>query len=104
MHPHPGLRFRLALSSAFLLFGLFSGFAAAQVLEMGNEITSPNAADDLTAEVRTDIDLVTPATATGSIDSATRSCRPRDCSTRRSFRCSKSGPFRTLAAGTCRTT
>jgi hypothetical protein len=38
---------------------------------MGNDIASPNAADEGTAVVRTDIDLVTPATATGTIDSAT---------------------------------
>jgi hypothetical protein len=47
-----------------------AGSLAAQVLEMGNDISSPNAADAGTADVRTDIDLVTPATATGSIDTA----------------------------------
>jgi hypothetical protein len=66
----PGFRFRLAFPSAFLAFGLLSGLASAQLLEMGNEIASPNAADDGTADVRTDLDLVTPATATGTIDSA----------------------------------
>jgi hypothetical protein len=45
--------------------------AAAQVLEMGNSVPSPNAGDSAIADIRTDIDLVRPATATGSIDSAT---------------------------------
>jgi hypothetical protein len=47
-----------------------AGTIAAQVLQMGNEIASPNAADAGIADVRTDIDLVTPASATGSIDTA----------------------------------
>jgi hypothetical protein len=46
-----------------------AGFA--QTVEMGNTVLSPNAADVPIADVRTDIDLVRPATATGSIDSAT---------------------------------
>jgi hypothetical protein len=45
--------------------------ANAQTLEMGNNIGSPNSADVPIADVRTDIDLVRPATATGTIDSAT---------------------------------
>jgi hypothetical protein len=43
----------------------------AQALEMGNNIVSPNSSDVVLADVRTDIDLVRPATATGTIDSAT---------------------------------
>jgi hypothetical protein len=44
--------------------------ARGQVLEMGNTV-APNAADVLIGDTRTDIDLVTPATATGTIDTAT---------------------------------
>jgi hypothetical protein len=69
MRSQPG--FRPAFLPAFLLVCSLAGTASAQVLEMGNEISSPNAADEGTADVRTDIDLVTPATATGTIDSAT---------------------------------
>jgi hypothetical protein len=47
------------------------GSAMSQPLVMGNVITSPNSSDQAVADVRTDIDLVTPATATGSIDEAT---------------------------------
>ncbi|MFY9550607.1 MAG: hypothetical protein WAU32_05600 [Thermoanaerobaculia bacterium] len=50
---------------------VFAGAARGQVLEMGNTIASPNASDVVISETRTDIDLVTPATATGTIDSAT---------------------------------
>ena len=49
----------------------FSVHAAAQVLDMGNTVASPNSSDVAIADIRTDIDLVRPATATGSIDSAT---------------------------------
>jgi hypothetical protein len=61
------LRSVLAFAVSFAL----SGFAAAQLLEMGNTVASPNSGDVTVADVRTDIDLVTPASATGSIDSAT---------------------------------
>ena len=60
---------RVSLGVLLAVF-LAAGPLAAQVLQMGNDIASPNAADAGTADVRTDIDLVTPATATGSIDTA----------------------------------
>lgn len=44
--------------------------AGAQVLTMGNTVT-PNLSDVAVADIRTDVDLVHPATATGTIDVAT---------------------------------
>ncbi len=46
------------------------GVASAQSLQMGNEMTTPNANDGAFADVRTDVDLQNPATATGTIDTA----------------------------------
>lgn len=63
---------RLRIHSLFALvaaLGLASA-AGAQVLTMGNSVT-PNAGDATVSDVRTDIDLVNPATATGTIDTAT---------------------------------
>ena len=48
----------------------FASLARAQVLIMGNDIASPNSSDVAIADTRTDIDLVRPATASGSIESA----------------------------------
>ena len=59
------LRILFAFGTAL---GLASG-AGAQ-LTMGNTVT-PNASDVAIAEIRTDIDFVNPATATGTIDTAT---------------------------------
>ncbi len=56
---------------SFAVSFAFTAFAAAQLLEMGNAVASPNSGDISVADVRTDIDLVTPASATGSIESAT---------------------------------
>lgn len=53
---------------AFLAFG---SAAAAQVLEMGNTVAAANSGDEGSSEIRTDIDLVHPASATGAIDTAT---------------------------------
>lgn len=63
---------RSLIPSLFALvtaLGLASG-AGAQVLTMGNSVTT-NASDVAVADIRTDIDFVNPATATGTIDAAT---------------------------------
>jgi len=56
----------LALAGVLALRGV----ASAQSLEMGNAMTTPNASDGAFADVRTDVDLQSPATATGTIDTA----------------------------------
>ncbi len=56
---------------AFAGFSALSATAAAQVLDMGNSVASPNADDLSPSDIRTDVDLVRPATATGTINSAT---------------------------------
>ena len=60
--------FLLVLAAAFFMT---ARPARAQVLEMGNDLSITNSSDSAFADVRTDIDLVTPATATGTIDQAT---------------------------------
>jgi hypothetical protein len=72
---------RLSRFAPLLAFAVFAaaGAAAGQPLEMGNEIVSPNAGDTPFAEVRTDVDLVTPATATGTIDTASFSWSAFPC-------------------------
>lgn len=59
------LRLCLALAAA-----LPAAFAGAQTVQMGTNVGSPNTSDTPIADVRTDIDLVRPATATGVVDSA----------------------------------
>ena len=61
------LRLRLCLGFAAALPAAFAG---AQTVQMGTNVVSPNASDFAIADVRTDIDLVRPATATGVVDSA----------------------------------
>ncbi len=71
---------RYLIHSLFALgaaLGLAGG-AGAQVLTMGNTVTT-NASDVVVAEIRTDIDLVAPATATGTIDTATFSWSAAPC-------------------------
>ncbi len=58
------------LSSALLLSAAASG-ARAQTLEIGANVAAPNSVDVPVSEIRTDIDLTTPATATGTLDTAT---------------------------------
>ena len=53
----------------FFLSVLLAVTAAAQSLSMGNEIASPMASDYAVSTIRTDIDLVSPANATGNITS-----------------------------------
>ena len=65
------MRLHRSFIPAMAIVSALSVPAAAQVLEMGNTVVSPNAGDSAIADVRTDVDLVRPATATGSIDSAT---------------------------------
>jgi hypothetical protein len=60
---------RLRLCLAFAA-ALPASFAGAQTVQMGTNIASPNSGDFTIADVRTDIDLVRPATATGVVDSA----------------------------------
>ena len=63
---------RLRIQSLFVLvaaLGLASA-AGGQSLTMGNSVT-PNGGDAVVSDVRTDVDLVHPATATGTIDTAT---------------------------------
>ncbi len=49
----------------------FAGAANAQLLQMGNSPSSTNSSDVVLGTVHTDIDLVRPATATGTVDTAT---------------------------------
>jgi hypothetical protein len=59
--------FRLFVLLASLVF---PRVLAAQTVQIGNNLTSVNANDIPVASVRTDIDLVQPATAAGTVDSA----------------------------------
>ena len=65
------MRLHRSFIPAMAIVSALSVPAAAQVLEMGNTVPSPNSSDAAIADIRTDIDLVRPATATGTIDSAT---------------------------------
>jgi hypothetical protein len=65
-----GLLPGVLLLSALFLASVPSG-ARAQVLDIGANVAVPNSVDVPVAEVRTDIDLTTPATATGTLDTAT---------------------------------
>lgn len=67
------LRTRTVLSFAVLVAVLSAPGAAsvAQTLEIGTDVQAPNSIDTVIADVRTDIDLVRPATATGVLASAT---------------------------------
>ncbi len=65
------MRLHRSFIPVLAVLSVFSASAIAQVLEMGNTVGSPNSDDVAIADIRTDIDLVRPATATGSIDSAT---------------------------------
>lgn len=62
-------RFRVCPALAFVA-ALPAAIAAAQTVQMGNNVASPNTGDFAVADVRTDIDLVRPATASGVVDSA----------------------------------
>ena len=64
----------LALAASVWL----AGAAGAQSLNMGNAVAAPNAGDVPIATIRTDIDLVQPATASGTIGSL----RPQGISAR----------------------
>jgi hypothetical protein len=61
-------KLRLGLSLAAVL--VLAAGVRGQSLEMGTNVASPNGGDAPFSEVRTDIDLVRPATATGVVDSA----------------------------------
>jgi hypothetical protein len=65
-----GLLLGVLLPSALVLSAAASG-ALAQNLEIGANVAVPNSVDVPVAEVRTDIDLTTPATGTGTLDTAT---------------------------------
>ncbi|MEP6994040.1 MAG: hypothetical protein ABI968_05910 [Acidobacteriota bacterium] len=54
-----------------LAAALASAASGAQTLQIGNDITTPNASDVVVADVQVDVDLVRPATATGVLDTAT---------------------------------
>jgi hypothetical protein len=69
-------RITAGLSLSFLVLAVS---AAAQTLQMGNDIPSPNDNDLAVAEVRTEIDLVRPATASGLIETATFSWSAGGC-------------------------
>ena len=60
---------RLRLCLAFAA-ALPAALAGAQTVQIGNNVASPNGSDVAVADVRTDIDLVRPASATGVVDSA----------------------------------
>jgi len=64
---------RTLVSLLFVLLAasVFPRVLRAQTVEMGSNLTTTNSSDLALATVRTDIDLVRPATATGTVDSAT---------------------------------
>jgi hypothetical protein len=53
-----------------LLFLLFAVHVSGVTLTMGNDVPTPNSSDSTVAATRTDIDLVHPASHTGSVSSA----------------------------------
>ena len=63
---------------ALLAFGLAASLAA-QSLQMGTNVGSPNTSDINIATIRTDIDLVHPADATGLVDTARFSWSNTSC-------------------------
>jgi hypothetical protein len=58
-------------ATLLVLLAWSAGAALAQPLQVGNLVTTANAGDLNNAVVRTDVDFVRPATATGTLDSAT---------------------------------
>jgi hypothetical protein len=62
---------RVSVAAVLFLEALIAGFARAQTVDVGNIVAMPNSDDATSADVRTDVDLVRPATASGTLTSAT---------------------------------
>jgi len=64
-------RFLILTALGFVAFLTQVTSASAVSLTMGNTVGTPNSSDPAIATVRTDIDLLSPASATGTVDTAT---------------------------------
>jgi hypothetical protein len=62
---------RVSVAAVLFLEALIAGRARAQTVDVGSIVATPNSGDATSAEVRTDVDLVRPATASGTLTSAT---------------------------------